>query len=67
MAVGVSRQLFSGSTRFVLSNGGHIAGIVNPPGPKSWFLAADDNPAEADGWMSSAQRCASIVVGRLGE
>ena len=49
-------QLFSGTTRFVLSNGGHIAGIVNPPGPKSWFLAADDNPAEADEWMSSAQR-----------
>ena len=49
-------QLFSGTTRFVLSNGGHIAGIVNPPGPKSWFLAADDNPAEADDWMSSAQR-----------
>ena len=49
-------QLFSGSTRFVLSNGGHIAGIVNPPGPKSWYLAADDNPAEADDWMSSAQR-----------
>jgi len=49
-------QLFSGSTRFVLSNGGHIAGIVNPPGPKSWFLAADDNPAQADDWMSSAQR-----------
>ena len=38
-------QLFSGTTRFVLSNGGHIAGIVNPPGPKSWFLSTDDNPA----------------------
>jgi len=49
-------QLFSGTTRFVLSNGGHIAGIVNPPGPKSWYLAADDNPAEADDWMSSAAR-----------
>jgi polyhydroxyalkanoate synthase len=49
-------QLFSGTTRFILSNGGHIAGIVNPPGPKSWYLAADDNPAESDEWMASAQR-----------
>ena len=49
-------QLFSGTTRFILSNGGHIAGIVNPPGPKSWYLAADDNPAESGEWMASAQR-----------
>ena len=49
-------QLFSGTTRFVLSNGGHIAGIVNPPSPKSWFLSADDNPADADEWMSTAAR-----------
>ncbi len=28
--------LLGGSVRYVLSNGGHIAGIVNPPGPKSW-------------------------------
>jgi polyhydroxyalkanoate synthase subunit PhaC len=59
-------QLLSGTTRFIISNGGHIAGIVNPPGPKSWFLAADDNPADADDWMSTAAH-ASIVVGRLGE
>ena len=51
-----STQLFSGTTRFVLSNGGHIAGIVNPPGPKSWYLSAADNPAAADDWMSVAQR-----------
>ena len=49
-------QLLSGTTRFILSNGGHIAGIVNPPGPKSWYLSAADNPADADGWMSVAKR-----------
>jgi polyhydroxyalkanoate synthase len=27
--------------RYVLSSGGHIAGIVNPPGPKAWYEAAD--------------------------
>jgi polyhydroxyalkanoate synthase len=37
-------QLLSGTTRFVLSNGGHIAGIVNPPSPKSWFLSATTTP-----------------------
>jgi polyhydroxyalkanoate synthase len=31
--------LMGGEVRFVLSGGGHIAGIVNPPGPKGWFLA----------------------------
>src|SRR4029077_9197985 len=31
-------QLVSGPVRFVLSSGGHIAGIVNPPGPKGWYL-----------------------------
>ncbi len=48
--------LFSGPTRFVLSNGGHIAGIVNPPGPKAWFLSSDDNPTSADDWMQAATR-----------
>jgi polyhydroxyalkanoate synthase len=27
--------------RYVLSSGGHIAGIVNPPGPKAWYEAGD--------------------------
>jgi polyhydroxyalkanoate synthase subunit PhaC len=48
--------LFSGATRFVLSNGGHIAGIVNPPGPKAWFLSSDDNPASTNDWMQAAKR-----------
>jgi polyhydroxyalkanoate synthase len=51
--------LFSGATRFVLSNGGHIAGIVNPPGPKAWFLTSDDNPTSADDWMQAAKRTAN--------
>jgi polyhydroxyalkanoate synthase subunit PhaC len=48
--------LFSGNTKFVLSNGGHIAGIVNPPGPKAWFLSSDDNPDSAADWMHAANR-----------
>jgi polyhydroxyalkanoate synthase subunit PhaC len=48
--------LLSGATRFVLSNGGHIAGIVNPPGPKAWFLSSDDYPTTANDWMQGAKR-----------
>jgi polyhydroxyalkanoate synthase len=50
--------LFSGNTRFVLSNGGHIAGIVNPPGPKAWFLSSPENPPSATEWMKNAERTA---------
>src|ERR1022692_1422496 len=28
--------LLGGDVRYVLSSGGHIAGIVNPPGPRAW-------------------------------
>ena len=34
-------RLPSGDVRFVLSNSGHIAGIVNPPNPKSKHWVAD--------------------------
>ncbi|WP_130290321.1 alpha/beta fold hydrolase [Pseudonocardia sediminis] len=38
-----SAGLFGGTTRFVLSTGGHIAATVNPPGnPRSSFQAGED-------------------------
>jgi polyhydroxyalkanoate synthase subunit PhaC len=49
-------QLLGGDVRYVLSSGGHIAGIVNPPGPKSWFEAAAENPADAGDWREAAER-----------
>jgi polyhydroxyalkanoate synthase subunit PhaC len=49
-------SLLGGDVRYVLSSGGHIAGIVNPPGPKAWFEAADGYPAGADGWRAGAAR-----------
>ncbi|MGE5764123.1 MAG: PHA/PHB synthase family protein, partial [Mycobacterium leprae] len=39
-----STRLLSGPVRFVLSSGGHIAGIVNPPSPKGWYLVGDEAP-----------------------
>jgi polyhydroxyalkanoate synthase len=48
--------LLGGSVRYVLSNGGHIAGIVNPPGPKSWYETGEHYPAQAEEWREAAQR-----------
>jgi polyhydroxyalkanoate synthase len=46
----------SGDTRFVLSSGGHIAGIVNPPSPKGWYMTADNNPETPELWRAAATR-----------
>jgi polyhydroxyalkanoate synthase subunit PhaC len=45
-----------GTVRFVLSNAGHIAGVVNPPSPKSrhWFGEAAQLPAAAAEWREDA-------------
>jgi polyhydroxyalkanoate synthase len=48
-------SLLGGSVRYVLSSGGHIAGIVNPPGPKSWYETAEDNPADPAKWREAAR------------
>ena len=49
--------LMGGDVRYVLSSGGHIAGIVNPPGPKPWYeVAKPPNPATADQWREAAKR-----------
>jgi polyhydroxyalkanoate synthase len=43
----------------VLSSGGHIAGIVNPPSPKAWYLVADQEselPPTGQAWRETAQR-----------
>ena len=47
-------QLFSGDNRFVLSTSGHIAGIVNPPGPKAKYWTNDARPDDPFEWKENA-------------
>jgi polyhydroxyalkanoate synthase subunit PhaC len=42
--------LMGGKVRYVLSSGGHIAGIVNPPGPKAWYEAGEYTSAGPEAW-----------------
>ena len=49
-------QLLGGRNRFVLSTSGHIAGIVNPPGPKAKHWTNEDSlPADPQEWKDAAQ------------
>jgi polyhydroxyalkanoate synthase subunit PhaC len=49
-------QTTGGQCRFVLSSGGHIAGIVNPPTPKAWIKVADTTPPTAEEWEAIAEQ-----------
>jgi polyhydroxyalkanoate synthase len=40
----------------VLSSGGHIAGIVNPPNPKAWYETGDATPGTAADWRKQATK-----------
>lgn len=54
-----STHLLGGKVRYVLSSGGHIAGVVNPPSPKSWYEASElpvSYPDSADQWRASTER-----------
>jgi polyhydroxyalkanoate synthase len=50
-------QMLSGQSRFVLSNAGHIASLINPPGnPKAHFFAGPDPVPDPDQWLAGAER-----------
>ncbi|HLM16346.1 MAG TPA: poly-beta-hydroxybutyrate polymerase [Acidimicrobiia bacterium] len=47
-------QMFKGPMRFVMTSGGHIAGIVCPPSPKVRLWTNDDLPRDAAAWQAGA-------------
>ena len=48
-------QLLGGESQFVLSNGGHIQAILNPPdNPKASYFTSDSLPATAAQWRDAA-------------
>ena len=47
-------QLAGGPVRFVLTSSGHIAGIVNPPGPKRSHFTNEALPADPEEWLDGA-------------
>ncbi|MGH3786991.1 MAG: PHA/PHB synthase family protein [Pseudonocardiaceae bacterium] len=59
-AVYESARLPGGTVRFMLSNSGHIAGVVNPPNPKSkhWVGSAENLPEDPDAWREKATEVA---------
>jgi polyhydroxyalkanoate synthase len=49
-------QVLGGPSTFVLSNAGHIAGIVNPPNPKCRYWAVEGEvPSDPDEWREQAE------------
>ncbi|MEM6579190.1 MAG: class I poly(R)-hydroxyalkanoic acid synthase, partial [Pseudomonadota bacterium] len=49
-------QTGSSERHFMVSESGHIAGIVNPPSKKKYgYYANDDCPETADAWLDGAQ------------
>ena len=51
-----TQALPNANHRYVLSAAGHIAGIVNPPGPKAWHRTADTYPAEPAEWFAASEQ-----------
>ena len=52
-----STQLFGGDSTFVLSGGGHIQHLVNPPGnPKAHFRTGPVAGPDADGWLAGSRK-----------
>jgi polyhydroxyalkanoate synthase subunit PhaC len=50
-------HLLGGEVTFALSNGGHIAALVNPPGnPKAWTKLGAAVPLDADSWEATAEK-----------
>lgn len=52
-----STHLGGKDVTFALSNGGHVAALVNPPGnPKAWHNIGPRSAPDADSWLESSER-----------
>ncbi|MBL8573468.1 MAG: class I poly(R)-hydroxyalkanoic acid synthase [Hyphomicrobiaceae bacterium] len=56
-SVFVGSQCFGGDVNYVLAGSGHIAGVVNPPGPKVKYQYWTNGPAQGElgDWIKSAK------------
>jgi polyhydroxyalkanoate synthase len=50
----VVRQLQRGPVRFILSGGGHIAGVISPPNKNRGYLINDDEKLDPEAWLAGA-------------
>ena len=52
-----SRSYLGGASTFALSNGGHVAALVNPPGnPKAFHWVGPAKAADADSWLAETPK-----------
>ncbi len=50
-------RMLGGTCQFVLSNSGHVAALVNPPGnPKGFYLTGPKPGEDPDAWQANATR-----------
>jgi polyhydroxyalkanoate synthase len=47
-------HLYSGPIKFILSDAGHMAGVISPPGTKYGHWANDELPSSPDEWFGGA-------------
>ncbi len=50
-------QMLGGECEFVLSNAGHVAALINPPGnPKSFYMTGTTPGSDPQAWLAAAER-----------
>jgi polyhydroxyalkanoate synthase len=50
------RKLQKGPVRFILSGGGHIAGVISPPDKNRGYMINEDESVDPDAWLAGATK-----------